>query len=86
MRGCGIPGSVVHAPGCLERSSMGFTPALCTAMAPSRMQPSERQLVVRDAVDRPHWSETRQKKAAASAEIDAKNPLLCSPPSVVQIL
>jgi hypothetical protein len=24
MRGCGLPGSVVHAPGCLEQASMGF--------------------------------------------------------------
>ena len=51
-----------------------------------KQQASEGQFVVRGAVDRLNRSEPRQKKAAAAAEIDAKKPLLCSPPSVILIL
>jgi hypothetical protein len=51
-----------------------------------KQQPSEGRFVVRGAVDRLNRPEPRQKKTPAAAEIDAKKPLLCSPPSAILIL
>ena len=52
----------------------------------SKQQPSEGEFVVRGAVDLLSRTELRPKKAAAAAKIDAKKPLLCSPPAVILIL